>query len=67
LKTVDVAQRVGKHSQQASSGTEVRSLRGGVRSRGEAGAQAVTLNPEIIARWWSERIFRESGESRHIG
>jgi len=29
--------------------------------------QAVALNPEIITRLWSERITRESGESRHIG
>ena len=37
-----------KSSQQASSGTEVRSLRKGVRSRGKASAQAAKQNPEII-------------------
>jgi len=35
-----------KASHRAGSRTEVRSLRGGVRSRGKARAQAAELNPE---------------------
>lgn len=35
-----------KTSHQVGSGTEVRSPKGGVRSRGEARAQAAELNPE---------------------
>jgi hypothetical protein len=51
LKIVDVTQRVKnparpKPSQQVDSRTEGRSLRGGVRSRGEARAQAASLNSE---------------------